>query len=149
MTKLLDSMVGRPERNSGQMMMPITRIVAMMKSRTSVQVARKFPAMTPSWGTSNALWKLLGFSVLKKKGRSSVGGVKSNIGWRMAASSSGTDDDFTMPDRNGLAVPVHGDTTTSNWRSSASLVTMERSSSVSGWFDTINVATFWLDSMAM
>src|SRR4029453_6481448 len=103
MAKLLDSMVGRPERNSGQMMMPITRIVAMMKSRTSVQVARKFPAMTPSGGTTNALWKLLGFSVLKKKGRSSVGGVKSNIGCRMAASSSLTEDDLTVPDKKGVA----------------------------------------------
>src|SRR6476661_7330309 len=59
----------------------------------------------------------------------------------MAASSSEIEDDFTMPDRKGSAAPRHGDTTTSNSRSSASLVMTARSSSVSGWFDTINVAT--------
>ncbi len=54
-----------------------------------------------------------------------------------------------MRDRKGSAAPLHGDTTTSNSRSSASLVMTARSSSVIGWFDTINVATLWLDSMAM
>ena len=80
MAKLLDSMVGRPERNSGQMMMPITRIVAMMKSRTSVQVARKFPAMTPSGEYIERLVEAARLQRIEEEGSFVRGGVKSNIG---------------------------------------------------------------------
>ena len=55
-----------------------------------------------------------------------------------------------MPDRKGLAAPLHGDNDdvelpfVGQFGDDGAILW-----SVSGWFDTINVATLWLDSMAM